>query len=284
MSVKGFIPLDVTLPKVANLSESFHTIYMKPHLSKLPEEQIDTTRSLFLVNIIPNWTTKLVKDLFSQISKGSIIEKVLVRECIDKSRLSETNGINYDIHINLSMLVNDEFGQDLTESEKLPFGCSVVKFIDRDAMELFVKEMKKIKKGSLVWHGNSKDYSKIDIINTAELEREISKKISSFEKMEKDVEEEVQGMREIVDEDGFTLVVGSQRKTKNSILGSIQKKEDLEKNKEIMKKEKKKEKQDFYRFQIRERKKQEINQLLNKFKQDQQRVNEMREKRKFRPY
>ena len=47
---------------------------------------------------------------------------------------------------------------------------------------------------------------------------------------------------------------------------------------------KKKEKQDFYRFQLRERKKEEMNELLRKFKSDQEKVKTMRDKKRFRPY
>ena len=47
---------------------------------------------------------------------------------------------------------------------------------------------------------------------------------------------------------------------------------------------KSKEKQDFYRFQLRQRKKEEMNELLNKFKLDQEKVRMMKEKKRFRPY
>ena len=42
---------------------------------------------------------------------------------------------------------------------------------------------------------------------------------------------------------------------------------------------KSKEKQDFYRFQLRQRKKEEMNELLNKFKLDQEKVRMMKEKK-----
>ena len=51
----------------------------------------------------------------------------------------------------------------------------------------------------------------------------------------------------------------------------------------VKKKKNNKEKEDFYRFQLRERKKAEMNDLLRKFKQDQERIRTMKEKKRFRP-
>lgn len=116
------------------------------------------------------------------------------------------------------------------------------------------------------------------------MEKRVAKALVDFQNRERNAEEELKNMKNVVDEDGFTLVVGSAKKTKAEILGSIKKKSDLEQDVEFAKKSKSKEKEDFYRFQIRERKKQEMNSLLSKFKEDQERVRVMRQKRKFRPY
>lgn len=288
---KGFLPLPISIPAVANLEKSTHLCHIKPHMSKDPNEQADTTRSLFLINPLPFWTLDNVRKLFRQVSTGAHIEKIMVREAIDLSRVTSTgSGINYDLHINLSKLSNEEFGNELEDFEKLPFGSSVVTFLDRDGLELFLSSLKKIKK-PLIWNlenlqgevGLSK-YTKIPYLDRDMLEKEVAKTLSDFQNREKIAEEEVKGMREIVDEDGFTLVVGAQRKTKSEILGTMKKLADLEQDESHNKKNKKKEKQDFYRFQIRERKKQEMNQLLSKFKEDQERVKIMKQKRRFKPY
>ena len=78
-------------------------------------------------------------------------------------------------------------------------------------------------------------------------------------------------------------MVGPQRKTKAGILGKQKLAATVESEK-AKSKMKSKEKQDFYRFQIRQRKKEEMNDLLNKFKMDQEKVRVMREKKRFRPY
>ena len=93
----------------------------------------------------------------------------------------------------------------------------------------------------------------------------------------------MQKQTEIVDEDGFTLVVGSHTKTKAGMLGK-QKLLQAKEQERSKKKLKRKEKDDFYRFQLREKKKAEMNDLLHKFKQDQERVKVMKERKRFRPY
>lgn len=290
--IKGFLPLPITIPAVANLPASTHLCYIKPHMSKDPNEQADTTKSLFLINPLPLWTLENVKKLFRQVNTASHIEKILVREATDTSRVSSNgSGVNYDLHINLSKLTNEDYGEELKENERLPFGSSVITFLDRDALELFLSSVKKMK-GSLTWDLENlsgetglKKYTQIPyLVDRKVAEKEVAKALIDFQNREKKAVEEVQNMREIVDEDGFTLVVGSQKKTKSEILGSMKKLSDLEKDDAHIKKKKKKEKKDFYRFQIRERKKQEMNQLLSKFKEDQERVKQMREKRRFRPY
>lgn len=295
--IKGFLPLPITIPAVANLPETIHLCYIKPHISKDLNEKEDTTRSLFLINPLPFWTLDNVKKLFGQINNISHIEKILLRESIDTSRVSSIgSGVNYDLHINLSKLTNEDFGFELNENEKLPFGSSVITFLDRDSLEIFLKSLKKFttnNKNKLIWDINNlindtgfNKYSKIPnlIEDRVKLEKSVAKSLVDFQNREKEAEEEVQNMKEIVDEDGFTLVIGSQKKSKSEILGSMKKLSDLENDNEHVKKMKKKEKKDFYRFQIRERKKQEMNQLLSKFREDQERVKLMKQRRRFKPY
>lgn len=286
--IKGFVPFPISIPASAGLEESEHYCYIKPHVSRDADELPETTRALFLINPLPYWDLKTVKDLFRQVNNSCHIQSVLTREAVDNSRVSATgSGVNYDIHINLSKLSNEDLGRELPKEEQFPFGSSVITFLDRDGLELFLESLKKNKK--IVWKGPEQvglqKYSQIPgLLNRDELEKTVTQALHDFQTREKLAEEEVAGMRTIVDEDGFTLVVGKQKKTKADILGSMKKKSDLENNEEIAKKSKKKEKQDFYRFQIRERKKQEMNQLLSKFKNDQEKIKVMRERRKFKPY
>jgi ribosomal RNA-processing protein 7 len=86
------------------------------------------------------------------------------------------------------------------------------------------------------------------------------------------------------DQDGFTLVGKSTKKTNTDQFGgSVQsiKKEEAEK---LKTKTKTKGLVDFYRFQKREQKRKELVDLRLKFEQDKKKVEQMKNDRRFRPY
>ena len=87
--------------------------------------------------------------------------------------------------------------------------------------------------------------------------------------------------RQIPDADGFVTV------TRGGRTGPERVEEAQEKMEEIRKKEEEKRQGmgDFYRFQVRERKKQRAGELVRRFEEDKKRVDEMRKQRgrRFRP-
>ncbi|KZV87361.1 hypothetical protein EXIGLDRAFT_680044 [Exidia glandulosa HHB12029] len=95
---------------------------------------------------------------------------------------------------------------------------------------------------------------------------------------------------EIVDEDGFTLVVrgGAYGQSVGGGVGVASKRFELAHNKEdeeaAKKKKKKKEKEGFYAFQVREKNLKEHAELRRKFEEDKKKVEEMQKKRAFVPY
>lgn len=106
-----------------------------------------------------------------------------------------------------------------------------------------------------------------------------------FSKQEEERLEEVRELASMIDEDGFIKVVSSKRKSTTGLSApdKLLKADDIA---EIQpkKKKRKKEKEDFYRFQIREQKKKEMNDLLKRFQDDKRKVEELKEKKRFNPY
>ncbi|KDQ15379.1 hypothetical protein BOTBODRAFT_158191 [Botryobasidium botryosum FD-172 SS1] len=88
----------------------------------------------------------------------------------------------------------------------------------------------------------------------------------------------------IVDEDGFTLVTrgGAYGKTLGGGVGVASKKFDP--SAQEKKKKNKKEKERFYTFQLREKKRQEFMDLRQKFEEDKKKIAQLKESRRFRPY
>ena len=182
-----------------------------------------------------------------------------------------------DVWLDMTQLTS---GIEISVSEddelraKLPRNCGIIRFVDKLAFSLAFSELKKrcSSKEKITGH-----------LDPQELSDSVSQALVQFDEAERESMEQLQQQALLVDEDGFTMVVGSHRKTKAGIMGRQKLASTVEVDKALAKM-KKKEKEDFYRFQLREKKKQEMNDLLSKFKQDQERVRLMREKKRFRPY
>ncbi|KAG7785591.1 hypothetical protein KL929_001922 [Ogataea haglerorum] len=284
LQIKGYTVFPVVFDATKHTKKTLHYMFVKKHVTKaLPESQ---SRSLFIVNLPVGTTVKAVRSIFSTIAMGAIVESLATNE-----HYSERKMINYDYEINLTKLTNEEMTHE-EEHPQIPVGCAVVTFVDKNALNLAFGAIKKLVNASNpkypVWKSDLvtgyKRYTASRRLDSEQLAAQVAQAMADFQQREQQLKEELTNMQSTVDEDGFTLVVGSHRKTKNGILGSLKRAADLEQDEKVVKKMKKKEKQDFYKFQIRERKKQEMNELLNKFKEDQQRVREMKEKGQFKPF
>lgn len=268
--LKGYSVLPVQLEPSLASDKPIHYIYLKKHLTK--GEQESTTCSLFIVNLPVGVSFTNIKRLFSQVAIGANIESFVFSDYYDPDDLLQ--------NVNLSKLSNPDFGQP--DKHRIPVGCGILTFLDKAGLKLALEGIEKAKKPSLwVLDGMKPASSRLD---EKVLAKQVASAMKLFSEREHEVADELQEMRETVDEDGFTLVVGPHRKTKSDILGSLKTLADLQKDGRTAKKLSNLEKKDFYRFQIRERKKEEVNGLLRKFKDDQERVKTMRERRKFNPY
>jgi len=289
--IKGYTVLPVRLNATSQFKNIIHYLFIKKHVSK--ESPLGKTRSLFIVNLPIGSNFSSMKRLISEISLGANIEKFEFYPYYDRESI-----INYGIHLNISKLSNPDFGEDNQEND-IPVSCGIVTFLDKSGLDMALANIKKISMSlnSDVkipkWNilddksiGTNRYTSKVVglIEDQKILAKEVAFSMEEFEHREHEVSKELNDMREQVDEDGFTIVVGSHRKTKSGIMGSLKTAADLKRDEKYMKKAQKRQKKDFYRFQIRERKKQEVSDLLKKFKEDQERVRVMREKRRFNPY
>lgn len=283
--IKGFHVLKVRLPE----SNGSHYVYFRKHEVKpgqAPPALNLSGRLMFLFNVPVETNFPTLKKYFQQVAIGATIESYIPSALTDSEE---------DVYVDLSKLTSDlEYLSDahLTEvALKLPKLCGIVTFIDKSALQLAFNSLKKLSGDSKSsnWPvptlGTSflRNKYKQQIYDTKQLSDAVAASLADFNRAEQESKEELQRQTQIVDEDGFTLVVGSHRKTKAGIMGK-QKFAATVESERAVKKMKKKEKEDFYRFQLREKKKAEMNDLLRKFKHDQERVRLMKEKKRFRPY
>ncbi|EER34483.1 conserved hypothetical protein [Candida tropicalis MYA-3404] len=275
--IKGFNILPLRLPN----TKSTHYIYFKKHEVKNSDAN---NRSLFICNLPISTELATIKKFFQTVAIGSTIELFINSYLTDYPE---------DIWINLTKLTSDLDLSNIADdpASKLPKNCGVVTFVDKSSFQLAFNALKKLSSNGSETEWPIRQFSsnyylnkfQQQILDPSALSEKVSQALIDFDKAEQKSIEELQEQKTLVDEDGFTLVVGPQRKTKAGILGKQKLAATVESEK-AKSKMKSKEKQDFYRFQIRQRKKEEMNDLLNKFKMDQEKVRVMREKKRFRPY
>lgn len=277
--IKGFS----ILPVLLGSSHVQHYIYFKKHDVKGGPES--SNRSLFVCNLPVASTQQVLKKYFSDVAIGATIELYVASLLTDYPE---------DTWINLTKLTSDlDVNEDAAKeaAARLPRNCAVITFVDKAAFQLAFNAIKKLSAGAKVttWPlptfsaGHYREQFQAQILDPEQLSNEVSQALVEFDRAEKESMESLQKQTQLVDEDGFTLVVGSHRKTKAGILGKQKLAATVELDKANTKL-KKKEKEDFYRFQLRQKKKDEMTELLHKFKQDQNRVQMMREKKRFKPY
>lgn len=281
----GFLVVPFKLPQsqiLKNPSAAFHYMFVKKHQSKLENEQ----NSLFLVNIPLLTHLDNLRNVFQKVcSKSDTVSHMEDLMYNDEFGLQE---------VDLSALTSDLMSTEgASEVRFTPRNTALLKFVDRASVDNCWNALRKYTSESrdspIEWQYQSPTiatfinfYKPIDVEH---LKEDIYTHMKLFEQREQESQEATQSS--IVDEDGFTLVVGKNTKSLNSIRKKILNKNPLSKHENKQAPPSavdKKVKKDFYRFQIRERKKQEINQLLVKFKEDQEQIKVMKAKRKFNPY
>lgn len=294
----GFLVIPFKLPENQVLSKSnnnnnsndnistpaCHYMFMKKHQAKQEQE----SNCIFLVNI------PLLTNLESM--------KSVIREiCLKYNTVSHVEDLLYNDEfglndVNLSSLTSSlmTVPDDISETRFTPRNTALLKFVDKSSLDNCWNALLKYSNLSNIEKFVTWDYNRPSMstfinfyrpLDLDYLKEDVHSHLSIFEQREQAAQEEVQGT--IVDEDGFTLVVGKNTKSLNSIRKKILQKNPLTKHTAKTKPVTmvdKKAKNDFYRFQVRERKKQEINQLLSKFKEDQERIKVMKAKKKFNPY
>ncbi|SCU95155.1 LAMI_0F01244g1_1 [Lachancea mirantina] len=282
----GFAVIRFRLPRCEKLednAEVFHFMFVKKHQSKNEQEQ----NCLFLINLPLLTGLETLKKSFSEIcsQSGTVAH-------VSQLLHHDEFGIN---EIDLSSLTSDLMSTgDKEEKRFTPRNTALLQFMDSSSLEnawSAVCKYSRETQGAKVIDWTFQSPSMATFVNFYKpldleyLKEDIYTHMAIFEEREQRAQEEAQSS--IVDEDGFTLVVGKNTKSLNSIRKKILNRNPLlkfEKRAKSTSMVDKKAKEDFYRFQIRERKKQEIGELLTKFKEDQLRIKEMKSKRKFNPY
>ena len=291
-SVAGFAVLPIQFPVSAVLPiPSKHYIYMKAHDPQLPNP--DASRSLFVANIPVTATELHLKHLFAtQLSAGRV-EHV---EFSSSPNIPQAERAKSDPkHGRKRKRVTLKDVQIELQSHQLPdvwtralhsMGAhAVVVFVDRPSMEVSLKAAKRAVKllPRIVWGEGIEDripmlglqrykvHNRSQYPPRREMLLSVDAYMTAYSKIEEARSHAEAKKRQTPDEEGFVIVTKGAR-------GGVVRTEDA---KELGEKQKAKNNglEDFYRFQTRERRKEEQGEFLRRFEEDKKRVEEMKKRR-----
>ncbi|KAK5055274.1 hypothetical protein LTR84_013024 [Exophiala bonariae] len=285
--VGGCIALPINLPVTTSFPhETKHYLYLRPHDPKIPDEE--TPRSLFLINIPVTTNIYSLRHLFTTQLEGGRVESVHFAE---KSPGQTSTAITKSSRKRKRMTAEElEAGLDnyclpkTFDSEIHPTGSTaIVVFVDRASMELALKAARRaVKSGvELKWDDPEESTPQFGLMryehhkhlqfpSRKELLRSVNGFMTAYAQMEDARAKENAKKRQMPDEDGFiTVTRGSKGGARAEEIKDLAEKH-KEKNKGL---------EDFYRFQMREKRKEQHYEMLKKFEDDKRKVEEMRHRR-----
>jgi ribosomal RNA-processing protein 7 len=304
-TISDFIVLPLSLPSVSGLPETYqnakHYLYVKQHTPTHATASAD--RSLFLANIPIDASESNVRALFAEQLGGSRVESVdfdsAVPSAPQQKRWKDVGNKASGEQRGKKRKRNDEdivaegvvedaasalpkiWGEVLRESGS----TAVVMFVDERSCKGAWKEIQKlVKEGSSVqWKGGEAGMLGLQRYTTHHtlkypsketLQSSINAYLVQFNRAELARNRLRSKQRSVPDEDGFITVVRGGRTGPARL-------EDAEKKKVELEERRKKNgvRDDFYRFQTREKRKEAEGELRRKFEVDRRRVEEMRARR-----
>ncbi|KAF2766190.1 hypothetical protein EJ03DRAFT_278685 [Teratosphaeria nubilosa] len=298
-SVNDFTVLPLHLPPTpAYPHAATHYLYLRPNAPQVPTE--DTPREVFLVNVPIDATETHARSLFAAQLGGARIDKVAFEGArvgkgitapvvpstrSKKRKRAETEGATAGAEVGL---LPGGWDRGLHRSG----GTAMVTFVDEASAQLAVREAKKaVKAGTTVtWGAGIEDqvpapgsarylsHQRLRYPAPASLQQSVDDYMAAFAAAESARAKARASQRAVPDADGFITV------TRGGRTGAAREEEARAKEEKLKRREKDRVKQDFYRFQVREKRKEQAKDLVKGFEEDRRRLEEMRKRRgKVRP-
>lgn len=298
--VQDFIVLPLRRPALPSFpKETTHYLYLRPNAPRVPTE--DTPRELFLVNVPIDATEVHLRSLFAEQLGGARVENV----DFEDARVGK--GIKAPVsHTDGSKSRKRKRGAEESSGEEdvglLPQtwdrevhrsgGTAVVRFVDRASAEMALREARRAAKAGteVLWGAGVEDkvpplglarykeHHRLRYPDAAKLQTSVNAYMEAFAAQEAERAKKLAKQRSEPDEDGFITV------TRGGRTGPARDEEAKAKEEELKKREKNRVKDDFYRFQTREKKKEQAKDLVKGFEEDRRKLEEMRKRRgRIRP-
>lgn len=295
-SISGYTIFPIQLPSLPSFPEgATHYIYLQPHEPRIPEPH--SARSLFLVNVPIDTTETHLRHLFgAQLASGRVEEVEFHNTPKRKANIPTAPSSSHPGNKKKRKRVGAEELEEELEKIELPQtwdrklqssgAHAVVIFVDVSSMEASLKAVKRAaKKGTeITWGEGIEDripalgperyeaHNRLIYPSRSDLLRSVNDYMTLYTRVEEARTREASKKRQEPDEDGFITVTSGPKN--NSVVREEEAKELVEKQKE-----KRKGLEDFYRFQMREKRKEKQGELVRKFEEDKRKVEEMKRRR-----
>ena len=305
--VHDFTVLPLRLPVLPSFpQETTHYLYLRANAPKVPTE--DTPRELFLVNVPIDATVTHFQSLFAEQLGGARVEDVTFEEARvgkgitapvvraegkkgrKRKRVSDGDGTEGGAEAAGEEvgLLPEVWDREVHRSG----GTAVVRFVDRASAEMAVREARRAGKSGreIIWGAGTEDKvpplgsarylsrHKLRYPDPATLQSSVDAFMTAFAAQEAERAQHLVRQRSVPDEDGFVTV------TRGGRTGPAREEATKAKEEELQKRDRSRVKEDFYRFQVREKRKEQAKDLVKGFEEDRRRVEEIKRRRgRLRP-
>jgi len=300
-TVADFTVLPLRLPPLPSYPKTTrHYLYLRANAPRVPTE--DTPREVFLVNVPIDATEMHLRSLFADQLGGARIESVAFEGArvgkgltapvapVKKGRKRRRS--EAEDHASMTKeevgMLPDIWDRELHRSG----GTAVVTFVDQPSAQLALKEARKAVKSrkEIIWGARVEEkvpplgfarylaHHKLRYPDAYVLQMSADDYMSAFTAAAEARVKALARQRNVPDEDGFIKVTRGGKTATAKIEDAGAKEE------EFKKREKNRVQEDFYRFQVREKRKEHAKDLVKAFEEDRKKVEEMRKRKgRIRP-
>ncbi|KAK9455211.1 ribosomal RNA-processing protein 7-domain-containing protein [Dipodascopsis uninucleata] len=255
-----------------------HYLYIRKHDDHSGSEYASST--FFMANIPIDATTSHIRTLFSSLC------------AVSDPKLAAVKFLEAPTSSSIIIPTTDSLKtSSLTPIRKIWPSCSAahISFSESAAFAKALSALKRTRAQPIEWITDGTEdptacgtarYLAIHrrlYVNSEILQNAIDAYMAEFNKTEAQREREAKRKRMTPDEDGFVTVARNVGRSGAGISNDFTKEEAKKKLRKV-------ELKDFYRFQIRQQKKDRMNELIKNFKNDQEKIKELKERKKFNPF
>lgn len=307
-TIGEFSVLPLSIPPLPSYPHTTtHYVYARRHAPNRPTA--DDDRSLFVTNVPVDSTEAHFRAVISTLAGSGKFESI----SFESDRKGKPVSLEPAQAARLAAVASRKRKRDESDSDsedeveqvaRLPptwtrelhrsGSTAVIVLADEKSVEIVLKAIAKVHKSKKypVWGEGVKEkvpplgthwiqaHNKLSFPPTEILQQSVDAFFTVFNRKEKEAAEMAKRLRNEPDEDGFVTV------TRGGRAAPARRDEAEEARRKMLDREQKKKEEltNFYRFQLRERKKAEQAELIKKFDEDKRKVQALRQKRgKFRP-